>query len=706
MSPWLADLWYWFDRTLLVWPPSLWTIAYGGVALLLLPLIVFVLTRPVVRRDFRWPFILVGLGLFGLTLYGVGLRPVAHPTKMNIERFAEVPVQYQGRLMPIDTAARSTLRLLRQKETVETPGGDKLEAIDWLLWIMAKPQEASKLPVFRIDHPEVRTFFNLPEGDKFASYADLWDRLPAFEEALRALPAESSDFTTYERNLVKLANAVKRYNDLGSSFHPGVNRPDVDPIDLVRTYQHWPQLLQEAAVAAAKTQRGESILPRETAVLALLRGTIPIFERMSVTDGRLLVVPPNYEGAEAKPKQQRQWSTIGQSLMGAFEHGALEPTAGDYATLILAYNEGDVGGFDAAVERLHEQTAGATRGVPISLEAAFNRATLFYVCSGLYVIGLILVFLSWLRWTESFRQAAFGMLVLTFALHSIALILRMIITDRPAPVTTLYTSAIFIGWAACGLGLIVEQIFKNSFGLLSVGVVGFLTLVIAHNLDNSGDTMEAMRAVLDSNFWLATHVVTITLGYVPMFVAGTIATVFIFMGIFTSRLTREVSRSLTRIVYGVLAFALILTFIGTMLGGIWADQSWGRFWGWDPKENGALMIVLWVALTLHARLAGLVRERGIMLLAVAGGIITAWSWFGTNQLGIGLHSYGFTDSGHTALLAYWGSQLLIIALGFTPMRYWRSAQHLRKGGADPRPRPVGEPTAPAATPPQTQSASA
>ncbi|MGF1449622.1 MAG: cytochrome c biogenesis protein [Opitutales bacterium] len=684
------------------WLTNPWVIGYTVLALLVLPIVGFVLAKPVVRRAYRWPFAVVGTILFLIVLYGVGLRPKAHPTAMDVERFAEIPVQYQGRLMPIDTAARSTLRLLRQKETVETASGDKLQAIDWLLWVMAKPKEASQLPVFRIDHPQVRTFFNLPENGKFASYADLWDRLPAFEQALQVLPPESQDFTTYERNLAKLASAVKRYNDLGMSFHPGVNRPDVDSMDLVRTYQHWGQLVKEAAAAASKTQSGESLLPRETAVLALLRGVIPIFERMQDPTGRLLVVPPSYAGAEDKPEQQRFWSTIGGSLLGTFENGTVDPATADYATVILAYNEGDVAAFDAAVERLHAQAGPAAEEAAIGLEEAFNRASPFYVGSGLYVIGMLLVFAGWLRWSEGFRQTAFWLLVLTFGLHSAALLARMIIMDRPAPVTNLYSSAIFIGWAACGLGLLLEQVFKNSFGLLTAGVIGFLTLVIAHNLDNSGDTMEAMRAVLDSNFWLATHVVTITLGYVPMFVAGTIATVYLFMGIFTSALTKDIARTLTRTVYGVLAFALILTFIGTMLGGIWADQSWGRFWGWDPKENGALMIVLWVALTLHARLGGLVRERGIMLLAVAGGMITAWSWFGTNQLGIGLHSYGFTDSGHNALLGYWGSQLLVILVGLTPLRFWRSAQQLKQSGTELRPRPVGE-KVPAGTP-QTQSA--
>jgi len=125
-------------------------------------------------------------------------------------------------------------------------------------------------------------------------------------------------------------------------------------------------------------------------------------------------------------------------------------------------------------------------------------------------------------------------------------------------------------------------------------------------------------------------------------------------------------------VYGVVCFALFLSFIGTVLGGIWADQSWGRFWGWDPKENGALLIVLITAIILHARWAGLVQHRGIMNLAVSANIVTAWSWFGTNMLGVGLHSYGFMDSAVFWMLVFVFSQLLIIAAGMLPLRMWRS----------------------------------
>ncbi|HEX9081057.1 MAG TPA: cytochrome c biogenesis protein CcsA, partial [Holophagaceae bacterium] len=125
-------------------------------------------------------------------------------------------------------------------------------------------------------------------------------------------------------------------------------------------------------------------------------------------------------------------------------------------------------------------------------------------------------------------------------------------------------------------------------------------------------------------------------------------------------------RSLVSMAYGIICFALFFSFVGTVLGGIWADQSWGRFWGWDPKENGALLIVLWNAIILHARWAGYVRERGIMAMAIFGNIITSLSWFGVNLLGVGLHSYGFTQNGFWALMGFDISQAVLMVLCLMP----------------------------------------
>jgi ABC-type transport system involved in cytochrome c biogenesis permease subunit len=259
-----------------------------------------------------------------------------------------------------------------------------------------------------------------------------------------------------------------------------------------------------------------------------------------------------------------------------------------------------------------------------------------------------------------------------------ALIARMYISGRP-PVTNLYSSAVFIGWGATLLALVTELFYFRGFFLAIASAIGFATLWIAHLLAGGGDTFEVLEAVLDTQFWLATHVVCITMGYSATFLSGSLGIAFILLGLFTRSLHHDAQRDLSRMIYGTVCFAMLFSFVGTVLGGLWADDSWGRFWGWDPKENGALIIVLWNALILHTSWDGLVRDRGLAVLAVAGNIVTAWSWFGVNELGAGLHTYGFTEGRLFALVFFWLSQIALILAGCIPTRYWLSRRLLPRG---------------------------
>jgi ABC-type transport system involved in cytochrome c biogenesis permease subunit len=234
---------------------------------------------------------------------------------------------------------------------------------------------------------------------------------------------------------------------------------------------------------------------------------------------------------------------------------------------------------------------------------------------------------------------------------------------------------VFIGWCCTGVALFVEPFFRNSISLVVGSALAAITAgVIGHYLSLEGDTMVMMQAVLDTNLWLATHVTIVTFGYAATFFAGFLGIVFIFLGLLTPMLQNNGIGVLGKMIYGVICFATLLSFTGTVLGGIWADQSWGRFWGWDPKENGALLIVIWNAMILHARWAGMIKQRGMAVLAVSGNIVTAWSWFGTNLLGVGLHSYGRMTGAMWGMYIFDAIMLTIIAIGLIPTKYWVSYQ--------------------------------
>ena len=310
-------------------------------------------------------------------------------------------------------------------------------------------------------------------------------------------------------------------------------------------------------------------------------------------------------------------------------------------------------------------------------EHFFNTFAPFARAQGIYVIALLLACFSWLKMSRGLINTAFYLIGLAFVLHTSGLIFRMLLEGRP-PVTNLYSSAVFCGWGAVLLGWILERIYRNGIGSCVAALVGFSTLIIASHYAKDGDTMEMLVAVLDTNLWLATHVVCITIGYSATFLAGFLGIVYVLRGVFTSSLESETAKGLARMVYGIICFATLFSFVGTVLGGIWADQSWGRFWGWDPKENGALLIVVWNVIILHCRWGGFVKDRGLMGLAIFGNIVTAWSWFGVNMLGSGLHSYGFTEGAFHSLKWFAIGQILLMIAGAQPLSHWLSARHLAK----------------------------
>lgn len=385
------------------------------------------------------------------------------------------------------------------------------------------------------------------------------------------------------------------------------------------------------------------------------------------------VVPPD-DGSD-------NWRTMFDVAHGGSATPEDDPAGVAMGRILLAWKDGDattfnreLAGYNALVtDWIPKQAAKA------NLEHRFNDFRPFVTASVFYVAAFLLVSFGWLLRYPPLVSSAAWLTVLTLVIHSSALAVRMYLQGRP-PVTNLYSSAVFIGWGAVVAALVLEWLYRNGIGTLTAAVLGFGTLIVAINLETraDGETLEMMQAVLDTNFWLATHVTTVTIGYSATFMAGFLGIVFILRGLLSRSQTPDEARTISRMIYGIVCFALLFSFVGTVLGGIWADQSWGRFWGWDPKENGALIIVIWNALILHARWGGIVRARGIAVLAVVGNIVTAWSWFGTNLLGVGLHSYGFIESGVFWMLVFVGSQLLIIGAGLLPARLWRSPLPTRR----------------------------
>jgi len=577
--------------------------------------------------------------------------------RAGLAKFGKLPVLVGGRAKPLDTVARNSLLIIRGKQELRLENGRTLSAIAWLTDVLFNAPVADQYPAFVVQNDQVLGLFGWEQSQrKYFSFAEFAPFLKQIEEqGDQADKLEAVQRSAYQSAILNLRNALVLYQRLKNSVQLEGSQ---DFAGELKTYR---ANVPGAANAAAQAQRGENF---DRAKLNDVAELIQKYEKISEM-AYILAVPSTDRSGD--------WHSVGDSLLHSVSTGKIHPIVLEYAQISDAYRARDLTAFnqhvDLAANWFTKEQPNASKRT--SFEFLFNRLQPFSQSMAIYVLAFLLACASWLGWSRTLNRSAFYLLLLALAIHSFGLFSRMYLQERP-PVTNLYSSAIFIGWGAVIVSLILERIFRDGIGAACAGAIGFVTLIIAHHLAGSGDTLEMLQAVLDTNIWLATHVVCITTGYSAMFLAGMLAIIYIVRGVFTRSLKKDTADSLARMTYGVVCFATLFSFVGTVLGGIWADQSWGRFWGWDPKENGAVLIVLWCAITLHARWGGFIRQRGLMMMAIFGNIVTSFSWFGVNMLGVGLHSYGFMQKAFPWLLGFMISQLALITIASMPLENWRS----------------------------------
>ncbi len=629
------------------------------------------------------PFIVLVLGLI---VIGRSVLSTEQDPQFDLEGFSRLPVLADGRIKPFDTVGRTTLLMLQSRQAVYLEDGSKITPNQWLLDALFRPQLVDTYRTFKVENLEAFDLIGQTDETLKRQYDSTVAR---FMAVLGFLPSRHSRFSfdhlepylgeidrqaglagelkaaqrsPFQRAVLKLRNNLVLYQQVKHSL---VLPEDVDFLTLLQELQdnYGP------GIAAVRARSQGEDHDEERAAQMIDAGQI--FLRMDNL-ANLLPLPPLGEATD-----DHLWQKTGRALLESFQSGMVNPYAMAYAGLGRAWKDQSPETFNTIVELYSTQLNTKFSGQMAKAEAErkFNAAEPFYTSLLLYVFVFLIAITSWLFWPGALQKSAYWLLILAWVATTVGIATRMWLEGRP-PVTNLYSSALFVGWGCVGLCIILEKLFPNGIGSTAGGLTGFATMVIAHQLSLSGDTLEMMRAVLDSNFWLATHVIIITIGYSATFLAGFLALIYIFRGVFTKSLDKGTAKALERMVYGIVCFAALFSLVGTILGGIWADQSWGRFWGWDPKENGALLIVIWNAIILHARWGGLARARGIMALAIFGNIVTAWSWFGTNMLGVGLHSYGFMDKAFSALVSFVIANLVIIGIAYWPRDMWRSAKLL------------------------------
>ena len=560
-----------------------------------------------------------------------------------------IPIQEQGRIKPLDTYARNQALAFYGKRKIKH---EEISAIDWMIDLFIYPEKGLEQKIFNIRSPDIVNALDVEWTNNFHKYS-YSEIFPGIQNQLPLISSifdkKEEDRDLFDNQLVELYQNIMKYRQIASSlscllpmftvYDPETaEKLHIEPgqfTSYAHIMSHRGSLFNVSQNILTKSEESWTENEREVALLLynLQQTSLDEFAQA------LKIIPPAkddttglwispwelLDGREIEPHQDRIMKSMEAYLVARYDNnsGAMSDALKSYRTGLLS-SPGDRVKFSI-----------------LEKETWLNKANLFTLSLVFYLFGFILLGISWMVQPILLKNVAYGSLISGFMLHTYGIYLRMVIMSRP-PISTLYETVIFVGFVIVLLSIVIEYLRKDGLGVFIGSVSGSMLHYVGFGYAADGDTLEMLVAVLNSNFWLATHVTTIILGYGTSLMAGLIGHLYLIEKIRVPNNSKRL-KSIYDNMFGVTLIALFFTLFGTILGGIWADQSWGRFWGWDPKENGALLIVLWQLMMVHMRLSGLAKADRFALGMVLNNIVVIMAWFGVNLLSIGLHSYGFAS---------------------------------------------------------------
>jgi len=334
------------------------------------------------------------------------------------------------------------------------------------------------------------------------------------------------------------------------------------------------------------------------------------------------------------------------------------------AALITAYQGGDKASVQAAASALGRRLAELAPGLypeakDLGVEIQYNRVKPFRFAWIAYLLGFLLLLASFPLAAKWIGRAGIALVLTGFAFHAYGMGLRVYISGHP-PVTNMYESVVWVAWGAMLFALVFEAVYKARYFAVAAAGLATLCLILADNVPILDGSIEPLVPVLRDNMWLTVHVLTITLGYAAFLLGMGLGHVNLGLYFLAPGKT-ALFKTLSLFLYRALQVGTLLLATGTMLGGVWASYSWGRFWGWDPKETWAFIALLGYLAVLHARMVGWIREFGMAVGSILGFLLVLMAWYGVNfVLGTGLHSYGFGSGGYVYVGGFVAFEVLVI----------------------------------------------
>lgn len=521
-----------------------------------------------------------------------------------------LPVQDAGRIKPFDTFARESLNMIYGREVYQAvrngPGGsekigEKKGATEIVMTWMLQPEAWQGVPLFELSYGELKSALKLPKEEKYFSYEKLM-------------------------NNDNIANVMQEL--------------------------------------ASRREAKEKLNPYYQAVQRLETQLITFRE---IAAGRMLRLLPTAPAPAA-------WLSLAE-LQGDFQAAFIDITKNFISVLAATTDSSSAGGEKAvaasqalsnSVQAFEEKARAAQPDLypaldKVKLEVHYNNMHPFKWAWIIYLLSALTCLVAWAFEKKQIYPAAWAFIVIGFLFHIYGFVLRVYLTERP-PVSNMYETVVWVGFGTVLFAMIIEAVYRWRFILLAGAMVGAFCLALADMapavLDGS---LQPLEPVLRNNFWLMVHVLTITISYAAFFLAfamGNMAMIYYFK---SEQKYRDQLKAMTLAIYRAVQVGVSLLAPGIILGGVWADYSWGRFWGWDPKETWALIVLLGYMAVLHGRLVGMVKDFGMAAAAVIAFNLVIMAWYGVNfVLGAGLHSYGFGAGGVEYVATFCAINLLLV----------------------------------------------
>ena len=578
-----------------------------------------------------------------------------------VREFGALPLQQEGRVMPFSTLASFSLYAVHGRRDVQFlasgPEGDrtwKLTPTEWLLDVWCYPNQAAHYPMFRIENVEVMSALGfehtgqkqgfeylsyaqlLPQGQKLQELADQYNEKPQpkrseIENQILQLFRQLVVYHRLHQQLAALQSQIAVEGDTLKALFSGRDRITLSAV--LQQGEAFRTLIRGVGENFEQPQHGN------------LAQVLSFLTEATQPDRGAKLLPP------AKPVGEVDtWHTLPEIVDGAMRGSA----DGRHVAMVASLQAGLLAERPADAEKhLREylrSVAGAAdqRGERgnVELESYYYSANWHFHAMMTFLLAFVLGVVACvlprnrLVWWATMITCGAAVVMLTADVW-----MRCLITGHP-PIARLYDTFLFIGGGGALTLMVAEAVLPRRIALVLAGFVGTLFIFFARLFEvaDAQDTMKPLQAVLLSNFWLGIHVPTMNMGYFSGVAAAMVGMAWIAVrALRIEHPDSTLAKAILRVTYGITCFSLATSVVGTILGGVWANDSWGRFWGWDPKENGALLICLSQIALLHARMSGMVRDAGFALWTVATGMIVVFSWFHTNLLGVGLHAYGFSS---------------------------------------------------------------